>query len=70
MASRSIASPAVSTGICAFPADRAARIAIETITAAATEDFDRIIFRSFSEASAAHHERAITSAPSSGIQSL
>jgi O-acetyl-ADP-ribose deacetylase (regulator of RNase III) len=55
---RSIAFPAISTGIYGFPADRAARIAVETLTAAANEDFDRLIFCCFSEGSAAHHERA------------
>jgi O-acetyl-ADP-ribose deacetylase (regulator of RNase III) len=56
---RSIAFPAISTGIYAFPADRAARIAVETISAAATEDFDRVVFCCFSEGSAAHHEHAL-----------
>ncbi len=58
---RSIAFPAISTGIYAFPADRAARIAVETVTAtAAAEDFDRILFSCFSEDSAAHHRRALS----------
>lgn len=56
---RSIAFPAISTGIYAFPADRAARIALETVMTAASEDFDRILFCCFSESSAAHHERAL-----------
>jgi len=57
---RSIAFPAISTGIYAFPADRAARIAVETVMAAGTrEEFDRILFCCFTEASAAHHARAV-----------
>jgi len=56
---RSIAFPAISTGIYAFPTDRAARIAVETVTTAATEDFNRILFCCFSESSAACHKRAV-----------
>jgi O-acetyl-ADP-ribose deacetylase (regulator of RNase III) len=56
---RSIAFPAISTGIYGFPVERAARIAVETVLVAASEDLDRILFCCFSEASAAHHERAL-----------
>jgi O-acetyl-ADP-ribose deacetylase (regulator of RNase III) len=55
---RSIAFPAISTGIFGFPADRAARIAALTVAGAA-ENFDRVIFCCFSEDSAAHHRRAL-----------
>lgn len=55
---RSIAFPAISTGIYGFPADRAARIAVTTVAGAA-EDFDRIILCCFSDDSAAHHRRAL-----------
>ena len=37
LGARSIAFPAISTGIYGFPADRAARIAVNSIRAAATE---------------------------------
>jgi len=56
---RSIAFPAISTGIYAFPADRAARIAVETIMDTGTRDFDRVLFCCFSEDSAACHARAL-----------
>lgn len=55
---RSIAFPAISTGIYGFPPDTAARIAVETVASEA-RDFDRIVFCCFSEDSAAHHERAL-----------
>jgi O-acetyl-ADP-ribose deacetylase (regulator of RNase III) len=56
----SIAFPAISTGIYAFPADRAARIAVETVTA----ELDRatgvryVVFCCFSRDAARHHEDA------------
>lgn len=56
---RSIAFPAISTGIYSFPADRAARIAVETVMAAPPHKLDRIVFCCFSEDSAAHHRRAL-----------
>ena len=57
---RSIAFPAISTGVYAFPPDRAARIAVTTATDALARDahFSRIIFCCFSAPSAEHHERA------------
>lgn len=58
----SIAFPAISTGIYAFPQDRAARIAIGTVASelsAAPRSLSRIVFCCFSEASAQHHIDAV-----------
>src|SRR6266566_1605164 len=54
----SIAFPAISTGIYAFPADRAARIAVGTVASelsAAPRSISRVVFCCFSEQSAQHH---------------
>ncbi len=53
----SIAFPAISTGIYAFPADRAARIAVGTVAAqlAAPRSLNRVVFCCFSQQSAQHH---------------
>jgi O-acetyl-ADP-ribose deacetylase (regulator of RNase III) len=57
---RSIAFPAISTGIYGFPAARAARIALATVSLTACEEiFDRIIFCCYSMDSASHHLRAL-----------
>jgi O-acetyl-ADP-ribose deacetylase (regulator of RNase III) len=58
---RSIAFPAISTGIYAFPPERAARIAVTTVAAevrARPQALDRIVFCCFSDAAAAHHRDA------------
>jgi O-acetyl-ADP-ribose deacetylase len=57
----SIAFPAISTGIYAFPADRAARIAVGTVAAelkAAPRSLTRVVFCCFSDESARHHADA------------
>jgi O-acetyl-ADP-ribose deacetylase (regulator of RNase III) len=59
----SIAFPAISTGIYAFPADRAARIAVGTVAgeiAAAPRSLDRVVFCCFAPDSAQHHVAAFT----------
>jgi O-acetyl-ADP-ribose deacetylase (regulator of RNase III) len=57
----SIAFPAISTGIYAFPPDRAARIAVGTVTAeitAAPRGITRVVFCCFAPAAAEHHTTA------------
>ena len=53
----SIAFPAISTGIYAFPADRAARIAVGTVASELSNrpSIKRAVFCCFSEQSARHH---------------
>jgi O-acetyl-ADP-ribose deacetylase (regulator of RNase III) len=53
----SIAFPAISTGIYAFPAERAAQIAVDTVAAALPRhrSITRVVFCCFSESSARHH---------------
>jgi O-acetyl-ADP-ribose deacetylase len=57
---RSIAFPAISTGVYGFPADRAARVAVKSVADRLKGDdhFNQVIFCCFSPASAEHHERA------------
>jgi O-acetyl-ADP-ribose deacetylase (regulator of RNase III) len=56
-----IAFPAISTGIYGFPGDRAARIAVGTVSAdlsAAARGITRVVFCCFSPDAAAHHRGA------------
>jgi len=58
----SIAYPAISTGIYAFPADRAARIAVGTVASelsANPRPLNRVVFCCFSPDSAQHHVAAV-----------
>ncbi|MGD9767521.1 MAG: O-acetyl-ADP-ribose deacetylase [Pseudolabrys sp.] len=61
---RSVAFPAISTGVYRFPADRAARIAVATVRDMALRETgcpDAIMFCCFSDESAAHHTAALKS---------
>jgi O-acetyl-ADP-ribose deacetylase (regulator of RNase III) len=59
----SLAFPAISTGIYAFPADRAARIAVGTVVGAIAADprsLTHVVFCCFAPDSAKHHVAAFT----------
>jgi len=58
---RSVAFPAISTGIYRFPPERAARIAVETVVAEIRETpraLERVVFCCFSQSAADHHREA------------
>ena len=59
----SIAFPAISTGVYGFPADRAARIAVGTVTAdlaGSDRGITQIVFCCFAQGAADHHLTAFT----------
>jgi O-acetyl-ADP-ribose deacetylase len=59
---RTIAFPAISTGVYGFPPDEAAEVAVTTIAEVASANsgaLSEIVFCCFSEASAAHHRAAL-----------
>ena len=61
---KSIAFPAISTGVYRFPADLAARISVETVVAMLKGDsrgMERVVFCCFAEESATHHRAALAS---------
>lgn len=60
---KSIAFPAISTGVYAFPADRAARIAVRTVADHLRSRAlpERVLFACFGAASAAYHAAALDS---------
>jgi O-acetyl-ADP-ribose deacetylase len=61
---RTIAFPAISTGVYGFPPERAAPIAVRTVRETVSpERFDQVIFCCFSEASARLHAEALKSSP-------
>jgi O-acetyl-ADP-ribose deacetylase len=58
---RSVAFPAISTGVYRFPADRAARVAVGAVAEeirASPRGITRVVFCCFSPDSAAHHQNA------------
>ena len=59
---RSIAFPAISTGIYRYPADRAARVAVQAVLGFLAGDarLDRVIFCCFDAEMMAHYRRALS----------
>jgi O-acetyl-ADP-ribose deacetylase (regulator of RNase III) len=59
---RTVAFPAISTGIYGFPADEAAHVAVGAVAKIVDmrpDTFDEIVFCCFSESSAMHHREAL-----------
>jgi O-acetyl-ADP-ribose deacetylase (regulator of RNase III) len=56
---RSIAFPAISTGVFGYPADEAAAVAVATTTAAHDLDLDRVVLVAFDEATRRRYERLL-----------
>ena len=56
---RSIAFPAISTGVYRFPLDEATRIAIETVRAHADDSLDKVVFSCFDEKTAEVYRQAL-----------
>ena len=57
---KSLAFPAISTGVFRFPVERATRIAVATVRAEAGDDLDRVVFACFDEATAAVYRDVLT----------
>ena len=54
LGARSVAFPAISTGVYGYPKDAAARIAVDTITATST-DVDEVLLVAFDDATVGHY---------------
>jgi O-acetyl-ADP-ribose deacetylase len=58
---RTVAFPAISTGVYGYPADEAAKVAVGTVAEVleGTDAITAVVFCCFSEESAGHHRRAL-----------
>lgn len=56
---RSVAIPAISTGIYGFPADRAAELAVATLRSLDGPDVDEVVLVAFDDETAARYERLL-----------
>jgi O-acetyl-ADP-ribose deacetylase len=66
----SVAFPAISTGVYRFPADRAARVAVDAVVSQLTTNpgsCQRVVFCCFAQSSADHHVAAFTDRGISGM---
>ena len=62
---RSVAFPAISTGLFGFPADHAAQVAVRTVVEVLQQDddhFERVVLCCFDLRAAAHHRAALEAA--------
>jgi O-acetyl-ADP-ribose deacetylase (regulator of RNase III) len=56
---KSLAFPAISTGVYRFPLERATRIAVETVRSHAGDSLERVVFACFDEATAEVYRRIL-----------
>ena len=56
---RSVAIPAIATGIYGFPPDRAAGIAVSTVRAASALELDEVVLVAFDDETARRYERLV-----------